>query len=78
MLCAIDPVVYFLLVIAIILAWTLFWKAFALWYSARNNDKIWFIIFIIVNILGIPEIIYLYFKTDFFKKLDKKYFRKKK
>ena len=75
---SINPVAAFLLIIVIVVIWTVFWKAFALWYSARNNDKIWFIIFLIVNVLGIPEIAYLYLKTDFFKKIDKKYFSKKR
>ncbi|MBU6231885.1 MAG: hypothetical protein KGI45_00825 [Patescibacteria group bacterium] len=36
-------------------------KGYALWYSARRGEKWWFIIFLIVNTLGILELIYLIF-----------------
>jgi len=39
--------------------WTLLWKALALWYAARNRQKIWFVVFLVVNTVGILEIIYL-------------------
>jgi hypothetical protein len=56
-----------------VLAWSIFWKGLALWHSARRNDYIWFIVMVIVNTLGILEIIYLFvfakkrFDTLFFK-----------
>lgn len=34
-------------------------KGFALWRAARNDHKGWFILMLIVNLVGIPEIIYL-------------------
>jgi methionyl-tRNA synthetase len=40
--------------------WSLFWKGTALWRAARNGDGIWFIIMLLVNTLGILEIIYLF------------------
>lgn len=36
-------------------------KGFALWYSARGGQKWWFIALLIINTLGILEIIYLLF-----------------
>jgi hypothetical protein len=39
--------------------WTLFWKGTALWHAARGNDSIWFIVLMVVNSVGILEIIYL-------------------
>lgn len=50
-----------ILLIIIIAAWTLFWKALALWHAAKSGDKIWFIALLFINTLGILEIIYLYF-----------------
>ena len=44
----------------LVLLWTLPWKGMALWKSARTGDKKWFIAFLIVNTLGILEILYLY------------------
>jgi hypothetical protein len=42
------------------IAWTLPWKGVALWKSARNRHLVWFIILLIVNTLGILEIIYIF------------------
>lgn len=40
-------------------AWSIFWTGVALWFSAKNNDKAWFVFFLLVHLAGIPEIIYL-------------------
>ena len=50
-----SPILY------ILIAWTLIWKGIALWHSARNKQKGWFIILLIVSTVGILEIIYLIF-----------------
>lgn len=47
--------------IIIIIIWDLFWRGKALWTSARNSQKYWFIALLIVNSLGILPIIYLLF-----------------
>lgn len=39
--------------------WTLVWKGVALWHAARNGQKGWYIALLVVNTLGILEIIYL-------------------
>lgn len=43
-----------------LLLWSLFWKGRALWVSARKTQKIWFVVFLLVNTLGILEIVYLF------------------
>ena len=43
----------------LLLIWIIVCKAFALWFAARRNEKIWFIALLIVNTVGILEIIYL-------------------
>lgn len=40
--------------------WTLLWKGHALWHSAKRTEPVWFIILLIVNTMGILEIIYLF------------------
>lgn len=59
---------------AVILIWSLIWKGFALWKSAKKDHKIWFVILLIVNSVGILEILYIYYfsKIDWDKKQDKK------
>jgi len=50
----------FLIMIIIPLAiWSYFWKIIGLWFSARNNEKAWFIVFFFINLVGILEIYYL-------------------
>ncbi|MEI7615718.1 MAG: DUF5652 family protein [Actinomycetota bacterium] len=44
-----------------LLAWSLVWKGLALWRAARNDSKPWFVVLLIVNTLGILEILYLLF-----------------
>lgn len=43
-----------------IIIWALFWKGLALWHSARRGQPWWFVILLVVNTLGILEIIYLF------------------
>lgn len=45
--------------------WALFWKGLALWHAGRNGQKIWFIVLLLVNTVGILEIVYLlWFRAD--------------
>jgi len=46
----------FILVIAL---WTITLKGFALWYAARGSQKWWFIALLVINTIGILEIVYL-------------------
>ena len=56
----------------LIIFWTLPWKGIALWRSARNNHKGWFIAMLILNTMAILEIIYIfYFSERKEKKIDK-------
>ncbi|MES2225464.1 MAG: DUF5652 family protein [Patescibacteria group bacterium] len=51
--------------LAAVTLWSLAWKGVALWFSARNHQKAWFVVMLIVNTLGILEIIYLlFFRRD--------------
>lgn len=49
----------FLPLIAAALVWTIILKGFSLWYAARASQKWWFVVLLVVNTLGILEIIYL-------------------
>lgn len=48
-----------LLMVAVFL-WSLIWKGMALWKAARNGSKPWFIVLIIINTIGILDILYIY------------------
>lgn len=47
-------------VIALMLIWTLPWKAIALWKSARANQLPWFAVFLVINTLGLLEMVYIF------------------
>jgi len=49
------------LLFILVLAWVVFWKGMALWTAARNSHKAWFIVMLVVNLLGLLEIAYLAF-----------------
>lgn len=44
----------------ILLVWSIAWKGVALWNSSKNDQKNWFIAVLVINTLGILEIIYLF------------------
>ncbi len=48
------------LALMLIIIWSLIWKGFALWKAARVGSKPWFVIILVLNTLGILEIIYLF------------------
>ena len=46
--------------LAILLVWTIVWKGWALWRAARQEDKAWFIVILILNTIGILEMFYIF------------------
>jgi len=50
----------------LVIVWSLIWKGIALWKSARKNQPVWFIILLVVNTMGILEILYIFL----FSKID--------
>ena len=58
-------------IIVILALWTIPWKGYALWKSARAGSKIWFVALLIVNTVGILDILYIYvFSRDKAKKIE--------
>ncbi|MDI6717868.1 MAG: DUF5652 family protein [Patescibacteria group bacterium] len=51
---------YLAAVISALFIWLIIWKGIALWKAARLNDKWWFIALLVVNTVGILEILYIY------------------
>ncbi len=49
----------FLPLLVLAAVWTIVLKGFALWYAARGGQKAWFVALLIVNTLGILELVYL-------------------
>ena len=59
MLETMTPIMLLIVFLPLII-WETIWKAFGLWHSARDNNRIWFILILILNTLGILPIIYIF------------------
>jgi len=44
----------------ILVIWSVVWKGLALWKAAHEESKPWFVALLIINTVGILEILYLY------------------
>lgn len=44
----------------IVALWELVWKGFALWRAAQRGSKVWFVVMLLVNSVGILPIVYLF------------------
>ncbi len=53
-----------------LLIWSIFWKGLALWRSARMNHKGWFIALLVINTVGIFEIVYIIVTRDRYRFLE--------
>ena len=42
-----------------VLIWTLAWKGMALWKAGRNNQPYWFVALLVINTVGLFEIVYI-------------------
>ena len=47
-------------VLILLVVWSLFWKGLALWHAGRRGQPGWFVIMLILNTVGILDIIYLF------------------
>lgn len=53
------------LLFIVIAVWSLAWKTLAVWHAARNKQRLWMIALLLVNTVGVLEIIYLaWFRKD--------------
>lgn len=64
--------------ITVVLIWSLVWKGFALWKSARKDSLPWFLVILIVNTAGILEILYLFVFSEMGRKTSAKKAAKRK
>ena len=45
----------------VLLVWSIAWKGVALWNASKNDQKNWFIAILVINTIGILEIVYLFY-----------------
>jgi len=55
---ALTPVIS--LVLYFLILWTGAWKAIALWFAGKNQQKVWFIVIAVLNTAGILPILYIF------------------
>lgn len=48
-------------IILALIVWQLPWKGLALWRAARLNQRAWFVGMLLVQTLGILEMVYLFY-----------------
>ncbi len=53
--------VMLLSIIYFLIAWSAVWKAIAMWFAGKHQQKVWFICIAIFNTLGILPILYIFF-----------------
>lgn len=53
--------IWITIITLILVIWSLILKGMALWFSAKNKQKAWFICLLIFNTAGILPILYLIF-----------------
>jgi hypothetical protein len=47
-------------ILIVLVLWSVVWKGLALWHAGRRGQPWWFVIMLVVNTLGILEIVYLF------------------
>ena len=45
----------------LLVLWELPWKGYALWKAAKQGDKVWYIILLIISTGALLEILYIFF-----------------
>jgi uncharacterized membrane protein len=49
----------------VMIVWITYWKFKAIWHAVKHDQKIWVIVFLLVNTVGILEILYLYWFSKY-------------
>jgi hypothetical protein len=54
------PLALIVIFMGIVSIWSLCWKGVALWKASKKNQLLWFAILLVVNTMGILEILYIF------------------
>ena len=46
--------------VGLLMLWTLPWKGWALWRAAQRKEKAWFVALLVLNTVGLLEILYVF------------------
>jgi len=49
--------------IIVLALWSIVWKGLALWKAARRGEKYWFVALLVINLVGLLEMLYIFVIT---------------
>jgi hypothetical protein len=55
-----NPILQNQITLYIVIIWSLIWKGIALWRAARLQQRNWFVAMLLLNTIGLLEIVYLF------------------
>ena len=61
----------YLALFVLLAIWSIIWKGIALWKAAQNGSKPWFVVMLVLNTVGILEIVYIFYFSKKKTKTDK-------
>ena len=47
-------------IVLMLTIWILVWKGLALWKAAQRQEKAWFVVLLVLNTIGLLDILYLF------------------
>ena len=53
-----------IIILGIIAIWDIIWKLTAMWKASKRGSKVWFVLLMVINSLGILPILYHLFAKD--------------
>jgi hypothetical protein len=48
------------ILMVLLVIWSLLWKCYSVWIAAKRNDKKWFVALVVLNTVGILDMIYVF------------------
>jgi hypothetical protein len=60
------------IILLLAILWSLAWKGAALWKAVKSGNKSWFIALLVVNTVGILEMLYIFVFSKMAKKKERK------
>lgn len=52
------------ILVAVVFAWSIFWKGTALWRASKESQRNWFIALLLINTVGILDLAYLFYFSN--------------
>lgn len=63
-----HPIIIFFL--GLLAIWSLVWKGLGMWKAGQKKSRVWFVVLLVFNTLGILDILYIYVFSKYKSKYD--------